>query len=258
MKQILILLLLALVAPALAAQDLHTLQDLQTRLERADSSEKALNDKLAYELYMGVLSRYPTNATALIKASLLADRLGNRLINDKENRNKWYRQAHKLAQKAVDLYPNSADAHFTISVSLGRVALMSSGRTLVDAVRKIKYHADRAIELEPNDFKAYHVLGRWYYEIANLGAFKRAAVRVFFGSLPEASFELSRDAYEKSRELNPGFNLTYLELAKVYDALDQRDKAIEYLKKMEKLPPTIEDDARIKEEGRNLLRNWTS
>lgn len=252
MKQVLALLLVcfggSLLLPA---------QDLQTMLSRADSTEKAMKDQQAYQQYLTILDAYPTNPIALCKASLLADRLGNRLHN-KEARHGYYKKAHQLATKAVQLYPQSADAHFTVSVSLGRVALMSSGKVLVESVKKIKYHADKAIQLDPADFRAYHVLGRWYYEIANLGAFKRAAVKVFFGAFPEASFELSASAYEKSRQLNPAFILTYLELAKVYYELDQKSKAVDYLKKLQQLPPTIEDDKRIKEEGSKLLKKWTA
>jgi tetratricopeptide (TPR) repeat protein len=227
-------------------------------LKMADESEKALNDQLAYQQYLRALELEPNNHTALYKASLLADRLGNRVSAEKARRDAYYKKAHQFASKALQLYPNSGDAHFAMAVSLGRVALMSSGKELVDAVKKIKYHADKAIQIDPNDFRPYHVLGRWYYEISDLGSFKRGAVKLFYGAFPDASFDLAAKAYEKSMALNPSFILNYLELARACQQLDQRAKAIQLLKKMQTLPAKMEDDVKVKAEGKKLLHKLTA
>lgn len=232
-------------------------QDISQLLKKGEELETALNDQAAYQQYLKVLELQPNNHTALYKASILADRLGNR-YSDKEQRNRYYRTAYQYASKALKLYPQSADAHFAMSVSLGRVALMSSGKELVESVKKIKFHADRAIAINPSDFRPYHVLGRWYYEISNLGSFKRGAVKLFYGAFPDASFELSAKAYEKSLSLNPAFILNYLELARAYEQLDQSSRAIELLKKLQQLPSKMEDDKRIKEEGKKLLQKLSA
>lgn len=232
-------------------------QDVSQLLQKGEELENSLKDQAAYQQYLKVLELQPNHQTALYKASILADRLGNRLT-DKEQRNRYYRTAYQYASKALKLYPQSADAHFAMSVSLGRVALMSSGKELVESVKKIKYHADRAIQINPADFRPYHVLGRWYYEISNLGSFKRGAVKLFYGAFPEANFELSAKAYEKSLTLNPSFILNYLELARAYDQLDQKNKAIDMLKKLQYLPAKMEDDQRIKEEAKKLLEKLSA
>ncbi|KYP13528.1 hypothetical protein [Flavihumibacter sp. CACIAM 22H1] len=228
-------------------------QEAAALLKKAEDLEAALQDEAAYLQYLRVLEQQPSNHTALYKASLLADRLGNRLTTDKHKRETYYKKAYQLANRALQLYPNSGDAHFAMSVSLGRVALMSSGKELVESVKKIKYHADRAIEINPADFRPYHVLGRWYYEIADLGSFKRGAVKLFYGAFPEASFQLAAKSYEKSMILNPAFILNYLELARACNQLGQRTKAISLLKKMQTMPAKMEDDERIKAEGKKLL-----
>jgi tetratricopeptide (TPR) repeat protein len=128
----------------------------------------------------------------------------------------------------------------------------------VESVKKIKFHADRALAINPSDFRPYHVLGRWYFEISNLGSFKRGAVKLFYGAFPDASFELSAKAYEKSLSLNPAFILNYLELARTYEQLDQASRAIEMLKKLQQLPSKMEDDKRIKEEGKKLLQKLSA
>jgi tetratricopeptide (TPR) repeat protein len=232
-------------------------QDINQLLKKGEELETGLNDQAAYQQFLKVLELQPNNHTALYKASILADRLGNR-HSDKEHRNRYYRTAYQYASKALKLYPQSADAHFAMSVSLGRIALMSSGKELVESVKKIKFHADRAIAINPSDFRPYHVLGRWYFEISNLGSFKRGAVKLFYGAFPDASFELSAKAYEKSLSLNPAFILNYLELARTYEQLDQASRAIEMLKKLQQLPSKMEDDKRIKEEGKKLLQKLSA
>jgi tetratricopeptide (TPR) repeat protein len=232
-------------------------QDINQLLKKGEELETGLNDQAAYQQFLKVLELQPNNHTALYKASILADRLGNR-HSDKEHRNRYYRTAYQHASKALKLYPQSADAHFAMSVSLGRIALMSSGKELVESVKKIKFHADRAIAINPSDFRPYHVLGRWYFEISNLGSFKRGAVKLFYGAFPDASFELSAKAYEKSLSLNPAFILNYLELARTYEQLDQASRAIEMLKKLQQLPSKMEDDKRIKEEGKKLLQKLSA
>lgn len=232
-------------------------QDINQLLKKGEELETGLNDQAAYQQFLKVLELQPNNHTALYKTSILADRLGNR-HSDKEHRNRYYWTAYQHASKALKLYPQSADAHFAMSVSLGRIALMSSGKELVESVKKIKFHADRAIAINPSDFRPYHVLGRWYFEISNLGSFKRGAVKLFYGAFPDASFELSAKAYEKSLSLNPAFILNYLELARTYEQLDQASRAIEMLKKLQQLPSKMEDDKRIKEEGKKLLQKLSA
>ncbi len=230
-------------------------QDLNRILQVAAEQENAFQDVEALSSYQTVLELESGHETALYKACILTDRLGTR-IKDKKQQEQYFRNAHKYAAALLSLYPNSVDAHFAMSVTLGRVALMSSGKELVDAIKKVKSHADRAIQLNPSDFRAYHVLGRWYYEIAALGSFKRAAVRLFYGGFPEASFQLAAGAYEKSRSLNPFFILNYYELARTYDQLDQRTRSIELLRKLQTLPPLMEDDKQIKEQAKKLLQKF--
>jgi len=62
--------------------------------------------------------------------------------------------------------------------------------------------------------------------------------------------------FEKSRALNPGFVLNYLELSKAYYRIDQKKKAKELLGSMLQLPDLTIDDPHIKEEGRSLLLSW--
>jgi hypothetical protein len=50
--------------------------------------------------------------------------------------------------------------------------------------------------------------------------------------------------------------MNYLEMAKVYHSQDNDRKAIELLETMMKLPDSNSNDAGVKKEGKELLKDW--
>lgn len=228
-------------------------QDLQLLLNEAAAAEAAMQDDLAYRKYQDVLRIQPTNITVLCKCSELASKIGHRQ-SSKDLQITHYEIARRYAELALKLNPDYPDANFVMSLAMGRMALVASGRKQVEAVKGIKIYADKTVALSPNDFRGYHVLGKWYYEISNLGAFKRTAVKIFYGAFPDANFNDARRNYQKSMQLNPTFNLNYLELAKVYIKLDQPAEAVSALEKLLVMPLKMEDDRRVYNEGKKMLQ----
>lgn len=228
-------------------------QDVSLLLKQAANAEMAMQDELAYLKYQEVLKYQPNNITVLCKCSELACKIGHRQ-STKEEQIRHFEIGQQYAQLALKINPSHSDANFVMSLAMGRMALVATGRKQVEAVKAIKVYADKTIMLNPSDFRGYHVLGKWYFEISNLGAFKRNAVKLFYGAFPDASFDDSRRSYQKSMLLNPGFNLNYLELAKVYVKLEKVPEAIIYLEKLKVLPLKLEDDQRIHSEGKKMLK----
>ena len=227
-------------------------QDINKLLKEAQLYEARFNDTGALQKYSQILRYQPNNINALCKASELHALLGRRLPT-KEKQNEYYKTAKSYAQQALRVNPNLAEANFVMSFALGRIALVSSGDERINAVKEIKTYAEKTIQLDPSHYKAYHVLGRWHYMVSNLNTVEKWLLKMAYGSLPPSSLELAIRNYEKSRQLNPGFLLNYLELAKSYDRKDNEKKAIELLNIMLKLPPTSSNDATIKTEGKKLL-----
>lgn len=231
---------------------LASAQDVQQLLKEAAALETNMRDADAFVKYQQVIKAQPSNLHALCKCSELSSKLGHRQ-KEQSVQVTYYNVAYKYADLALKVNPSSPDANFVMALAMGRMALVSSGRKQVEAVNDIKKYAERTIKYGPNDFRGYHVLGKWYYEITNLGSFKRTAVKVFYGGFPSASYEDAIRYYEKSMALNPDFNLNYLELAKVYHKTGRPDKARELLHKLQAMPHRMEDDKRIKDEGAKLL-----
>ena len=63
--------------------------------------------------------------------------------------------------------------------ALGRISLVSGTRERVTLASDVKYYAETAIRLNPNNFRACHILGRWNYEVSNLNIAEKSFARTF-------------------------------------------------------------------------------
>ena len=230
-------------------------QDVNLLLREAQQQESALKEVEALQKYTQIVKLQPYHLQALCKCSELCSRIGNRQRSRSEKAD-YFRAARTYATAAIRVNSGSSEANFVMAMALGRMALISSGKEKITVVNEIREYAEKSIRLDPANFKPYHLMGKWNYEVCNLSLTERALAKWFYGGVPSGSFEESIRYYEKSRSLNPGFALTYLELARVYHRNDQKTKAKGLLEAMLLLPNNTCDDPRIKEEGRTLLKDW--
>ena len=228
-------------------------QDIAVLFKEARQYEAAYKEKEALVKYFEILKYQPNNLTALCKASELYYLLGKRQAS-KEKQKDYYLASKSYAQQALKVNAQSADANFVMAVALGRIALISSGEEKVKAVKEVKSYAEKCIQIDPKNYKAYHVLGKWHYEVSDLNSFEKWLIKVTYGALPKASLEEAIRIYEVSRKLNPNFILNYLEIARCYKKLGEKQKATSYLKTMMKLPNSTSDDEKIKADANKLLK----
>lgn len=230
-------------------------QGVDKLLLEAKQQEAVFRDNEALSKYLEVLKLQPDHITALCKVSELYSLTGKRQAT-KEKQKEYYAAALKYAKQAYATNPTSADACFVMSVAMGRLAMMASGQEKIDAVKAIKSYAEKAVIYDPGNFKGYHVLGKWHYEVSDLNSLERWLVKVTYGALPDASLSKSIAYYEKSMQLNGAILINYLELAKAYHRNDEEKKAIATLEAMGRLPNSSGDDATIRAEAKKLLEKW--
>jgi tetratricopeptide (TPR) repeat protein len=219
----------------------------------AERFETAMNENAAFETYKKVIALNPSNYMALWKLSELCSRVGNRQLTA-EKKKEFFINGRRYAEAAIKVNPAGADGYYALAVSMGRLALIQGGKDRINAVKDIRSNAETAIRLNPAHGRAWHVMGKWHYEVSGLNFFEKTGVRLIYGGFPPASIEESIQAYEKARQLEPHFALNFLELAKAYNRSGQKQKAIEQLKKLPSIPNKTADDNRIKNEGAQLLR----
>ncbi|MBI1342583.1 MAG: hypothetical protein GC171_06600 [Terrimonas sp.] len=226
-------------------------QDVSLIIREADRLESSLNESAAYEKFKLALKTDHRNYYALWKCSELCSRIGRRQATRGKQMD-FYKAGRIYAESAIRVDPAQADGYYALSVAMGRLAMMESGNDRIKAVKAIKENADKALAINPTHGRAWHVLGKWHYEVSNLNAVEKAALKIFYGGLPKSSLKESIKAYEKAMQYEPAFALNNLELAKAYHRNNQDDKAIALLRLLPTIADRTEDDKGIKEEGKKL------
>lgn len=231
-----------------------TQNEQQKLLNQAAKHEASLNETEAMNAYRQVLKINSNHYQALWKLSELYSRVGNRHTTAAQKQ-QYLRTGKVYAQQAIKVSPAGADGYYALAVAMGTLALVeSTTKGKINAVKDIRTNAEMALKYNPNHGRAWHVLGKWHYEVANLNFIERTAVKVMYGGFEPASMEESIKAYERAKQLEPEFALNYLELAKAYKAHGQKAKAIQALKQLASTPEKTADDKNTKAEGNKLLR----
>jgi tetratricopeptide (TPR) repeat protein len=231
-------------------------QDINALIAEGNRLEFIPDEKAAFKKFKEVLKLNATNIYALNKCSELCSRIGQRETVNTKLRTEYYQAAKIYAETALKVDPKNSEANCVMAIALGRSSMTKSGKDKIENAKEVKKYVDAAIAGDSKNFKAWHVLGRWQYEISNLNGLERGIVKLFYGALPPATLKQSIASFEKARALRPEFLLNYYEMAKAYKDNDNKAKAIAYLQLMLTLPNQTEDDPAIKNKGRALLKEW--
>lgn len=229
-------------------------QNINTLVAEAAKLESSLDEKGAYEKYRQAYKLQPDNIAVLNKCSELCSRIGKRESNT-STRHGYYQNAKNYAEAALKIQPENGEANCVMAIALGCVALDASSREKVNAAKSIKKYLDKALQYDPSNFKAWHVLGRWHYELSELNMFERAAIKILFGGLPSSSFDQAITAFEKANTIK-AFAANNFEMARAYTKKGDRKKAIASLEALLQMPNTTEDDEPLKASARRLLAEW--
>ncbi len=226
-------------------------QDMGNLIKEADRLEHLPNERAALNKFKEIIKLQPSNCYALNKCSELCSRIGNRQPEAKQKQ-AYYEAAKNYALLSLKVNPNNAEANTVMAIALGRVSLSKGGKEKLETANEIKKYADIALKNDPSNYKAWHVLGRWHYELSTLNFIERAAAKLLFGALPNSSMAAAIAAFEKCNSLNGNFMSNYFELARAYDKAGNKPKALAAFQKVMGLPNTTEDDAGIKQDAKRL------
>lgn len=163
-------------------------------------------------------------------------------------------QALDPALRAVQVDPDNAQAHLCLAIIYGRVAEHESARRKVELSRLIKEGAETAARLDPRLDFAWHILGRWNYELANFNPVLKALAQTIYGKFPDASNAKAVEHFQKAIAIAPRRVLHQIELGRTYAALGEKTKARRELQTGLDLPSTEKDDEETKQRGRTALK----
>jgi tetratricopeptide (TPR) repeat protein len=151
---------------------------------------------------------------------------------------------------------NHARAHLSVAVGLAKNFPYLDNQTRVDYSREIKARTEKAIELDPQEDVAYHMLGRWHFEVASMNPLIKGIAKLFYGSLPKGTYDLAAANFQKAAELAPGRIIHRHELARVWLKQKRRAEAIKELQLCLTLSPADRDDREAQESARQLLTDF--
>jgi tetratricopeptide (TPR) repeat protein len=165
-----------------------------------------------------------------------------------------FAQAVRAGRAAARHAPDAAEAHLELAVALGKYALSQGGKEKVRISKEVRAEADRALLLNRDLDRTYHVLGRWNRAIAELSFFEKAAAKIVYGGLPPgASMNDAVTYFEKAIELAPDVANHHLELGRTYLDLKLKDKARVEFERALRCPKRSPFDTEYKNEASALL-----
>jgi tetratricopeptide (TPR) repeat protein len=143
-------------------------------------------------------------------------------VAPKEEKQPLFQRGMDYAEKAIELGPDSSEAHLQASHAMGRYAqtigvLQALSEGFADRIKDV---LDKAIALDPQNFNAYVSLGAWNAEIVNSAGIM---AKVLYGATEEDALA----NYARALEIAPEDASVNLEYAIGLLTLDKNDNAAE-------------------------------
>jgi tetratricopeptide (TPR) repeat protein len=183
----------------------------------------------------------------------ISKQYAQQISNPGADKDEMAAKALSYAQQAVKAGPENAEAHLSLAIVYGKISYLKSPKERLEYSRFIQQEAEKSVTLDPKNDLAWHVLGRWNYEIANLGGPLKFFAETLYGKLPEASNEKALEFLERAVALNPKRLLNQAELGRVLAVVGRKDEARAVLKKALGMPSLEKDDEETKERARKAL-----
>jgi len=220
-------------------------------MQKGDVAYDNYDNESALEYFLLAYQADTTNCEATWKVSRSYVDVGE--FAEEKKQKEYYAEGDKFARKAIALCPDNADAHLSLSVAVGRVALISGKKKQVQLSAVVKEEAMKALELDPSNDIAHHVLARWHRKVANLGGLQKTFAKILYGGLPDASNEKAIEHFQKAIELDPDYVNHHLELGLTYEEVDEWELAKAEYDKVLELPVSSSDDEEYKKTAAERL-----
>ncbi len=246
------LLAVLLTAPAAA----QSVPDLVTKGVTAFDARDPVAALKDYQAAMAIDS---TSYEANWRASVAAVDIGKQTPDSIPDpaRDSLYRLAERYATRAVAANPDGADGYFALANAIGRTSLTLGKKARVQRATEIRVAALKAIELNPRQDGAFHVMGRWNAEIMRLSSIERFFAKSFLGGavFSQASWDNAVAYMKKAVAIRPEFIYHHYDLALIFIDTKQWAYARQQLEAIPPLPLIDVMDPVWKKEAASLLQS---
>ncbi len=222
-------------------------------IEQGDNFDRQFQSAEALRLYLQAEAVTPDDPVLLRKIS----KQYVELVIDAPSRAEKIRLAqlgYDYALKAKKLAPKDPEVRLTVAIAAGRLAFFKEPKGRLQLSSVVQSETAAALRLAPRYALAWHVQGRWHFEIANLNPLLRLVAEVVYGKVPIASNEEAVRSLRRAVELEPNNALFHAELGRAYLVTGQADDARRELEKSLTLPRRNRDDADAQARAKLALR----
>lgn len=195
--------------------------------KKFDNVNAALNYERAYELV-------PDNYEILLKVTAAYNDAGEEHVElrKRDLAEKYINKAVYYAEIFHEKFPDSADVYCYLALSYGNVAMFRRSKEKIKLAKVVKENATKSLQMNPDQFIPYVILGIYHREIADLSFFERLFANAFFGDVPDGSFEESVEMFSKALTILPRSIVPAYQLSKTYGYMGEDEKEKELLKKI--------------------------
>jgi tetratricopeptide (TPR) repeat protein len=230
-----------------------TAESAEHLVEEGRVYEGKFQAKEALPFYLAAEKLEPKNPHILV----LIARQYRYLMTDAAAKNEKLRLGHlafDYSVRAAAAGPQDCDAQLATAITLGKMLPYLPIKEQIAACPKIKESVDKALQLDPSNDTAWHVLARWNRVLADVNMVKRALAGMLYGGLPKGSNEEAERAMKKAIELNPNRLMHYIELGRIYAQMGRKEDARQFINKGLSMPDAEKDDPETKQRGRETLQ----
>ncbi len=221
-------------------------------IAQGDAYDRQFKTAEALETYLRAEREQPDDAALLRKISkqyveMVID------ARSKAEKTRLAQKGYDYALRAKALAPDDAETRLTVAVAAGRLAFFKGPRERIELSQVIRDESSAAMKIAPGYALAWHIQGRWHYEIANLNPLLKIIAETVYGKMPPATLDAAVEHLERAAELDPGNALFRAELGRALLASGRRAEARRELEKSLTLPRRVRDDAAAQERAKQAL-----
>jgi tetratricopeptide (TPR) repeat protein len=229
-------------------------QELERLLRSGDECIVRQTTEEALRYYNQAYALSPQNNEILLRLVRTNCDLGWLHLRIDTSAQMYYLHAKAYAETLLSLNPNMPSAHFWMALTEGSLIPFHTVSEKIHIGKEVRFHAEKAIELDSTFALAYVILAVFERESSQLSWFERTIARVIFGADIHGSLPRSEELLEKSIHYDPTSSYAFYEMYWTRMALGEKDSAVESLRKVLALPVTSQ-----REEGqRQLAQNYLS
>ncbi|KAK1174081.1 regulator of microtubule dynamics protein 1 [Acipenser oxyrinchus oxyrinchus] len=172
-----------------------------------------------------------------------------------EDKKRLMYEAFDYSRNALEKNESSSAAHKWYAICISDIGDYEGTKIKIGNAYVVKEHLQRAIELNPKDATAIHILGLWCFAFAELPWYQRKIAAILFASPPSSTYEEALGYFLKAEEVDANFySKNLLMLGKSYMMLKDQKSSLLWLSKAKDYPAHTEEDKQIHKEAVELLK----